>query len=81
MRIQSGEIRRAMDGGKGVMPQRPGLMGARLKILDALARVLTFGRWAHLCFSPRRFEIGNNRNNWKKQLRERCANCKAYPPA
>jgi len=22
---------------------------------------------AHLCFSPMRFEIGNNRNNWKKQ--------------
>ena len=45
MQIQTGEIRRAMDGGKGVAPRRPGLMDARLKILDALARVLTFGRW------------------------------------
>jgi len=37
-------MRRAMDGGKGVMPQRPGLTDAWLKVLDALARVLTFGR-------------------------------------
>ena len=37
-------MRRAMDGADGVAPRRPGLMDARLKVLDALARVLTFGR-------------------------------------
>ena len=46
MRIQTGEMRRAMDGADSVAPRRPGLMGARLKVLDALVRVLTFGRWA-----------------------------------
>ena len=61
MQIQTGEMRRAMDGADGVMPQRPGLMGARLKALDALVRVLTFGRWAHLRNSPSGFLImGNN---------------------
>ena len=44
MQIQTGEMRRAMDGADGVAPRRPGLMDARLKVLDALARVLTFGR-------------------------------------
>ena len=52
MRIQAGEIRRAMDGGKGVMPRRPGLMDARLKVLDALTRVLTFGRGRICVFHP-----------------------------
>ncbi len=37
-------MRRAMDGGKGIAPRRPGLMDAWLKVLDVLVRVLTFGR-------------------------------------
>ena len=38
-------MRRAMDGGKGIAPRRSGLVDARLKVLDALVRILTFGRW------------------------------------
>lgn len=37
-------MRRAMDGGKGIVPQRPGLMDAWLKVFDALVRILTFVR-------------------------------------
>ena len=44
MQIQTEEMRMAMDGGKGVVPRRPGLMDAWLKTLDVLVRVLTFGR-------------------------------------
>ena len=44
MQIQTNEMRRAMNGGNGVVPRRPGLMGAWLKVLDALVRILTFGR-------------------------------------
>ena len=44
MQIQTEEMRMSMDGGKGVAPQRPGLMDVWLKTLDALVRVLTFGR-------------------------------------
>jgi len=44
MQIQTEEMRMSMDGGNGVVPQRPGLIDAWLKVLDALVRVLTFGR-------------------------------------
>jgi hypothetical protein len=29
-----------------------------------MAQLQTAHRWAHLRFSPMRFEIGNNQNNW-----------------
>ena len=44
MQIQTDEMRRAMNGGNGVVPQRTGLMGAWLKVLDVVVRILTFGR-------------------------------------
>ena len=36
-------MRRAMDGGKGVVPRRPGVMDVWLKVLDVM-RILTFMR-------------------------------------
>ena len=44
MQIQTEEMRMSMDCGKGVVPRRPGLMDVWLKVLDAVVRVLTFGR-------------------------------------
>ena len=44
MQIQTDEIRRAMGGADGVVPRRPGLMDAWIRVLDVLVRVLTFGR-------------------------------------
>ena len=44
MQIQTDEIRRAMGGADGVVPRRPGLMDAWIRVLDVVVRVLTFGR-------------------------------------
>ena len=44
MQIQTEEMRRAMGGADGVVPRRPGLMDAWIRVLDVLVRVLTFGR-------------------------------------
>ncbi len=44
MQIQTDEMRRAMGGADGVVPRRPGLMDAWIRVLDALVRVLTLGR-------------------------------------
>ena len=44
MQIQTDEMRRAMDGADGIVPRRPGLMDAWIRVLDALVRILTFGR-------------------------------------
>ena len=44
MQIQTDEMRRAMGETGGVVPRRPGLMDAWLRVLDAVVRVLTFGR-------------------------------------
>ena len=44
MQIQTDEMRRAMGGADGVVPPRPGLMDAWIRVLDVLVRVLTFGR-------------------------------------
>ena len=44
MQIQTDEIRRAMGEADGVVPWRPGLMDAWIRVLDVLVRVLTFGR-------------------------------------
>ena len=44
MPIQTGEMRRAMGGADEVVPRRPGLMDAWIRVLDVLVRALTFGR-------------------------------------
>ena len=44
MQIQADEMRMAMGGADGAVPQRPGLMDAWIRVLDVLVRVLTFGR-------------------------------------
>lgn len=44
MQIQTDEMRRAMGGADGVVPRRPGVMDAWIRVLDVLVRVLTFGR-------------------------------------
>ena len=44
MQIQTDEMRRATGGADGVVPRRPGLMDAWIRVLDVLVRVLTFGR-------------------------------------
>ena len=44
MQIQTEEMRRAMGEASGVVPRRPGLLDAWLWVLDAVVRVLTFGR-------------------------------------
>ena len=44
MQIQTDEMRRAMGGADGVVPRRPGLMDAWIRVLDVLVMVLTFGR-------------------------------------
>ena len=44
MQIPTDEMRREMGEASGVVPRRPGLMDAWLKVLDAVVRVLTFGR-------------------------------------
>ena len=44
MQIQTDEMRRAMGETDGIVPRRPGLMDAWLRVLDAVVRVLTFGR-------------------------------------
>jgi hypothetical protein len=44
MQIQTEEMRRAMGGADEVVPRRPGLMDAWIRVLDVLVRVLTFGR-------------------------------------
>ena len=44
MQIQTDEMRRTMDGADGIVPRRPGLMDAWIRILDAVVLVLTFGR-------------------------------------
>ena len=44
MQIPTDEMRRAMGEADGVVPRRPGVMDAWLRVLDAVVRVLTFGR-------------------------------------
>ena len=44
MQIQTDEMRPSMACEKGVVPRRPGVIDMWLKVLDALVRVLTFGR-------------------------------------
>ena len=44
MQIQTDEMRMAMGEAKRVVPRRPGLMDAWIRGLDAVVRVLTFGR-------------------------------------
>ena len=44
MQIQTEEMRRAMGEAGGVVPRRPGLMDTWIRVLDAVVRVLTFGR-------------------------------------
>ena len=44
MQIQTEEMRRAMGGAEEVVPRRPGLMDAWIRVLDVIVRVLTFGR-------------------------------------
>lgn len=44
MQIQTDEMRGAMGGADGVVPRRPGVMDAWIRVLDVLVRVLTFGR-------------------------------------
>ena len=44
MQIQTDEMRRAMGAANAVVPRRPGLMDAWIRVLDVLVRVLTFGR-------------------------------------
>ena len=44
MQIQTEEMRRAMGETDGFVPRRPGVMDAWLRVLDAVVRVLTFGR-------------------------------------
>ena len=44
MQIQTDEMCRATGEANGVVPRRPGLMDAWLRVLDAVVRVLTFGR-------------------------------------
>ena len=44
MQIQTEEMRRAMGGAEEVVPRRPGLMDAWIRVLDVVVRVLTFGR-------------------------------------
>ena len=44
MQIQTDEMRRAMGGADGVVPRRPGLMDAWIRVLDVVVRVLTCGR-------------------------------------
>lgn len=44
MQIQADEMRQAMGGADGVVPRRPGLMDAWMRVLDVVVRVLTFGR-------------------------------------
>ena len=43
MQIQTDEMRRAMGEAGGVVPRRPGLMDAWLRVLDVVVRLLTFG--------------------------------------
>lgn len=44
VQIQTEEIRRAMGGADEVVPRRPGVMDAWIRVLDVLVRILTFGR-------------------------------------
>ena len=44
MQIQTEKMRRAMGEADRVVPCRPGLMDAWICVLDAVVRVLTFGR-------------------------------------
>ena len=44
MQIQTDEMRGAMGGADGVVPRRPVLMDAWIRVLDVVVRVLTFGR-------------------------------------
>ena len=44
MQIPTDEMRRAMGEANGVVPRRPWLLDVWLKVLDAVVRVLTFGR-------------------------------------
>ena len=44
MQIQTDEMRGAMGGADEVVPRRPGLMDAWIRVLDVFVRVLTFGR-------------------------------------
>ena len=44
MQIQTEEMRRAMGGADEVVPRRPGLMDAWIRVLDVFVRILTFGR-------------------------------------
>ena len=44
MQIQTEEMMRAMGEAGGVVPRRPGLLDIWLRVLDAVVRVLTFGR-------------------------------------
>ena len=44
MQMQTEEMRQAMGKATGVVPRRLGLLDVWLKALDAVVRVLTFGR-------------------------------------
>ena len=44
MQIQTDEMRQAMGGADEVVPRRPGLMDAWIRVLDVVVRILTFGR-------------------------------------
>ena len=44
MQIQTEEIRRGLGGADEVVPRRPGLMDAWIRVLDVVVRILTFGR-------------------------------------
>ena len=59
MQIQTDEMRRAMGGADGVVPRRPGLMDAWIRVLDVVVRVLTFGRGRvvrEISFGPVRWD-------------------------
>ena len=44
MQIKTDEMRRAMGEAGGVVPPRPGLIDAWIRVLDVVVRILTFGR-------------------------------------
>ena len=44
MQIQTDEMWRAMGEANGIVPRRPGLMDAWMRVLDVFVRVLSFGR-------------------------------------
>ena len=44
MQIQTDEMRKAMGGADEVVPRRPVVMDAWLRVLDVVVRLLSFGR-------------------------------------